>query len=306
MRTVLAAIAALPLLSASAFGWGCEGHEMIALIARAHLTPQASAEVDRLLRENPIDPTLNRFCKDRPADLMADSATWADDAKNIEKTGDWHYIDIPRAVTGGDAMKWCSDACIVSAIESQRTILRNSRQPGAVRAKALRYLIHLVGDIAQPLHAVDNHDEGGNCTEMTFFGAEKPDRLHAIWDYRIIQRDLDLKKQTIVQYAQGLDQEFHPADAKIDVLAWAWQSHALALDTTYAALNPPIPVASATAGNADQSACTAERASVAALHITIGDDYVNRALPAIRRQLALAGDRLAALLNQTAVSSAAP
>jgi hypothetical protein len=47
MRTLLAAIAALPLVSASAFGWGCEGHEMIALIARAHLTPQASAEVDR-------------------------------------------------------------------------------------------------------------------------------------------------------------------------------------------------------------------------------------------------------------------
>ena len=71
---------------------------MIALIARAHLTPEASAAVDQLLRENPIDPTLNRFCKDRPADLMADSATWADDARNIEKTGEWHYIDIPLAI----------------------------------------------------------------------------------------------------------------------------------------------------------------------------------------------------------------
>src|SRR5271157_1467643 len=107
MRTLLAAIAALPLLSASAFGWGCEGHEMVALIARAHLTPQVSAEVDRLLRASPIDPALNRFCKDRPSDLMADSATWADDVKNTEKTGDWHFIDIPRAVTSGDAAKWC-------------------------------------------------------------------------------------------------------------------------------------------------------------------------------------------------------
>jgi len=299
MRTLLAAIAALPLVSASAFGWGCEGHEMIALIARAHLTPQASAEVDRLLRASPIDPALNRFCKDRPADLMADSATWADDARNSEKTGDWHFIDIPRAVDSGDLMQWCRPSCIVSAIDAERAILRDRSQPDAARAKALRYLIHFVGDIAQPLHAVDNHDQGGNCTEMTFFGAEKPDRLHAIWDYRIIQRDLDLKKQTIAQYAQGLGQEFQGADAKIDVLAWAWQSHALALDTTYAALRPPVPVAPPTAGNADQSACTAERASVAALHIAIGEDYVNRALPVIRRQLAVAGYRLAALLNQT-------
>ena len=60
---------------------------MIALIARAHLTPAAANAVDQLLRENPIDPALSRFCKDRPNDLMADSATWADDAKNIEKTG---------------------------------------------------------------------------------------------------------------------------------------------------------------------------------------------------------------------------
>ena len=69
---------------------------MVALIARAHLTPAASISVDQLLRENPIDPALSRFCKDRPSDLMADSATWADDAKTIEKTAEWHFIDIPR------------------------------------------------------------------------------------------------------------------------------------------------------------------------------------------------------------------
>src|SRR5277367_3526128 len=73
----LALFAILPFLTRPAYGWGCEGHQMIALIARSHLTPEASTAVDQLLRENPIDPTLNRFCKDRPADLMADSATWA-------------------------------------------------------------------------------------------------------------------------------------------------------------------------------------------------------------------------------------
>src|SRR5580693_4382262 len=125
MRRLLCFLAMLPLATASAFGWGCEGHQMIALIARAHLTPAASKAVDQLLRENPIDPALNRFCKDRPADPMADSATWADDIKNIEKTGDWHFIDIPLAVRdsadGKDAMKWCKPVdgkpgCITSAL----------------------------------------------------------------------------------------------------------------------------------------------------------------------------------------------
>jgi hypothetical protein len=110
MRVFFAALFALPLLSGSAFGWGCEGHQIIALIARAHLTPEASAAVDSLLRNNPIDPALNRYCKDRPADLLADSSTWADDTRIMEKTGPWHYIDIPlafRQTATADAMMWC-------------------------------------------------------------------------------------------------------------------------------------------------------------------------------------------------------
>src|SRR5580692_2679659 len=140
MRIAFSLLAALPMLSGSAFGWGCEGHQMIALIARAHLTPAASTAVDRLLRASPIDPVLNRFCKDRPNDPMADSATWADDARNIEKTAEWHYIDIPLAIhTGtvpaGDAMKWCpplSDGrpgCIATAIDYEWAILRDGKQP---------------------------------------------------------------------------------------------------------------------------------------------------------------------------------
>lgn len=193
VRTVLIAAAALPLLATTAFGWGCEGHQMIALIARAHLTPAASQAVDRLLRENPIDPSLSRYCKDRPDDPMADSATWADDARNGEKTGDWHFIDIPLAVpaesaAGNNLMKWCppsSDGkpgCIVSALDYEGQILRDRSQPAAARAKALRYVIHFIGDLSQPLHATDNHDRGGNCTEIIFFAQEKPENLHSIWD----------------------------------------------------------------------------------------------------------------------------
>ncbi len=301
MRPILILLAMLPLTAVSAFGWGCEGHQMIALIARAHLTPQASSAVDGLLRENPIDRGLNRFCKDRGNDLMADSATWADDARMIEKTGDWHFIDIPLAVRGDgqDVIKWCGDGCIVSAIDHEWALLREKSQPAPLRAKALRYLIHFVGDLAQPLHAADNHDRGGNCTQIRFFSEDKPENLHAIWDYKIIARDLEAKKETQSQYAAALDSDFPSSESKIDISAWTWESHALASKVAYGDLKPPIPIASPTLGTADQAACTAGRAAVGALHISIGDEYVNRALPVIREQLAKAGYRLAALLNQT-------
>jgi hypothetical protein len=291
---------------------------MIALIARAHLTPSASNAVDQLLRENPIGPELSRFCKDSPNDLMADSATWADDARTVEKTADWHFIDIPLGAGADsnekDAMRWCKPAesrpgCIVTALDYEWGLLRDKGQPARVRAKALRYVIHFVGDLSQPLHAADNRDRGGNCTAVRFFSEEKPENLHAIWDYKIIARDLDATQATQAQYAKNLDESFARdwpswgesklGESKIDILAWTWESHALASAVSYAELKPPIPIAPPTAGLADQAACTAGRASTAALHISIDDEYVGHALPVIREQLAKAGYRLAGLLNQT-------
>jgi hypothetical protein len=202
-------------------------------------------------------------------------------------------------------MRWCKPApdgkpgCIVTAIESEWAILRDKSQPAPLRAKALRYLIHFVGDLSQPLHASDNHDRGGNCTEMKFFSEEKPENLHSIWDYKIIARDLDARKATQTQYAKTLDEEFALSESKIDVLAWAWDSHKLAATVTYADLKPPIPIAPLALGTADQEGCAAQRAAVAALHISIDDEYLGHALPVIREQLAKAGYRLAQLLNQT-------
>jgi hypothetical protein len=313
MRPILSFLVLLPFATGSAFGWGCDGHRMVALIARAHLTPAVSSAVDKLLRENPIDAALKRFCKDRPGDLMADAATWADDARNIEKTADWHFIDIPLAIQGDpadekEAMKWCkaspegNPGCIVSALDLEWAILRDQSQPAPLRAKALRYVIHFVGDLAQPLHATDNHDRGGNCTEIGFFSSEtnaKPENLHSIWDSKILGRDLEATKATPAQYARTLDREFARDESKVDVLAWTWDSHRLGAAVTYGDLKPPIPIAPAALGTADEAGCTEQRAAVAALHISIDDEYVSHALPAIREQLAKAGYRLAALLNRT-------
>jgi hypothetical protein len=314
MRVFFAALFALPLLSGSAFGWGCEGHQIIALIARAHLTPEASAAVDSLLRNNPTDPTLIRYCKDRAADLLADSATWADDARVLEKTGPWHYIDIPlafRQTATADAMMWCPPigpaidgndrtGCVIDALQYEWTILRQNATAPATRAKALRYVIHFVEDLHQPLHTTDNDDRGGNCTVIGFFSDEKPTNLHSIWDTRLIQRELAEKKMTQEEYAADLDRRFAGrwndwGTSQTGIAEWVWEGHKLAADVAYGDLKPAIPVE-----DPDQPTdCDAEKARVAALHINVSGAYFDQSMPVVDAQLAKAGYRLAAILNQT-------
>jgi hypothetical protein len=252
---------------------------------------------------------------------MADASTWADDARNIEKTSQWHYIDIPLSVVqehpDDNARRepniniWCVPVgppnaskdragCIVSAISYELGILRDASRPEAERAKALRYIIHFIGDLHQPLHDTDNDDRGGNCTALTFFAEDRPANLHAIWDYKLIQRKLEREHQTQPQFAAALNQKFSErwiewAPPKIDVLAWAWEGHGIAHDVTYGDLRPHIPVE---APNRDTD-CDLEREKIAALHIWISTEYFDKVEPVIEQQLAKAGYRLAALLNQT-------
>jgi len=317
MRALLP-LCLFPILStAPAFGWGCEGHQIVALIARAHLTPAAAAAVDQLLRESPIDPALRRFCRDRPDDPMADAATWADDIKYTEKTDLWHYVDIPLTVTSRTSLApWCPPigpappgektsrpGCVTSALEYELAILRDKSRSAADRATALRYVIHFAGDIQQPLHDSNNNDRGGNCTSMQFFAEDRPTNLHSIWDYKLIEHKLTLDKLTQPDYARQLDRQFAsqaaPAAASGPV-DWAWEGHQLALAVTYGDLSPSIPVEKTAAPLPTPDAvCDAETGKITAIHIAIGEKYFNQAMPVIGEQLAKGGYRLAALLNQS-------
>jgi hypothetical protein len=311
-------IRSLPILLLSAttfavpaFGWGCEGHQIVALIARAHLTPAASAAVDELLRANPIDPALNRYCMDHPADLMADAATWADDVRRTERNGPWHYVNIPLSVESGDAMKWCPPigpsvngqdrpGCVINALEMEWRILADKTKPAPERAEALRYVIHFTGDVHQPLHVDDNNDGGGNCTTMRFFDEARPVNLHSIWDTRLIEHDLELQHLSQADYAHMLDVRFAShwrewGEARPDIVAWAWESHDLDRKVVYADLDPPI----AAEAPAEKPDCDAERSKVGALHINVGEGYFAEAIPIVDERLAQAGYRLAAILNQS-------
>jgi hypothetical protein len=302
----------LALLSSAipAFGWGCEGHQIVALIARAHLNPAAAAAVDRLLLENPADPALNHYCKS--ADAMADTASWADEVRNSTKTGLWHYVDIPLTEKKpGSLAAWCppivpaaagkdQPGCVTNAIEYNWAILLDTSRAAPDRANALRYIIHFVGDMHQPLHSSDNDDQGGNCTSMKFFEEERPANLHSIWDTKLIQHELAVKKETVADYARILDHEYADrwgiwGTTAVDPTAWAWENNKIAREFTYGDLKPLIPVEQPT----PQTDCAAERTRVTALKIVIGETYFNSAIPVVGEQLTRAGYRLADLLNRT-------
>ena len=310
MTGLTRAIALLFLSCVPACGWWCEGHAVIALIARDHLSPATLERVNALLTSQPVDPTIRRFCQDRPLDPMADASTWADDVKKSEQTGSWHYMDIPLGAKHGSPEQWCKPVgpasngqdrtgCILSALRYNLNVLHNEKESDSERAKALRYLIHLVGDLHQPLHTTANNDQGGNCTAVLFFSDPKLTNLHSVWDGMILNRDMVPPGTSLSEAAKSLDQKFESkrkswTKHSIDFDKWAWEGHELAQKVTYGNLQPRV-----IPEEEDRNVrCKDHAETTAALHLTIDSSYQQAAAPVVEEQLAKAGYRLAEVLNQ--------
>jgi len=306
-------VVAVVSLPAPARAWGCEGHQVIALLAEKHLTPHALAMAKKILAEGPIDPSLSRFCKPGATDPLADAATWADDFRSQHpETGPWHYVDIPLGTTRREVEKFCDpkEGCVTRAINDQLAILRSAESDPRKRADALRFLIHFVGDLHQPLHATTNNDQGGNCVPVAFFSALPQLRnpqtesyapnLHGVWDTNILSKATEGK--TVDQIASDLDQSFRKKIARwekgsAEIDAWAWESYQLAAKKVYGKLPVRIPVESPQPirSCADDNHVSARMLQ---LNERLADPYQNVAVPIVRERLAQAGARLSLLLNQ--------
>src|SRR6185437_9726069 len=165
------------LVALPSFGWWETGHRTVARIAAAYLNPKTRTRVAQILG-----------VKDTPesvANAMAVASTWPDESKGQTKTGEWHYIDLALQDSRKDIKKRCPDNnCLPARIEIFRKQLAKRSPSGISDRDALRYLIHFVGDIAQPLHAVSNGDLGGNCEQIRPVGEAK--NLHSLWDGGIV------------------------------------------------------------------------------------------------------------------------
>jgi hypothetical protein len=285
---------------------------VVALIAEKHLNAHAQAMVAEILAAAPISKDLRRFRGETGLDPFADSSTWADDERTIwPETAGWHFIDIPRGAPKGDIAQYCppSTGCITSAIAAQLVVLRNPGASAQARADALRFVIHFVGDLHQPLHATTDNDLGGNCIPVAFDGHDPQEtnaqfatyrpNLHGIWDTDIIE---DFTKgQTQQEVANELENKFQAQIAAwksqaIDLSAWAWESHQIAEVTVYGLLPVKVPVETPR----DTRSCADDdhvSTRMLALHEQLGKSYATVAGATIQEQLAKAGIRLADILN---------
>jgi hypothetical protein len=291
-----------------AFAWGCKGHQTVALIAERHLAPEARQYLESLLRANPIDSELKRYCGNFNGSLFADSSTWPDEVRNTRNNGPWHYIDIPRGASRGPIESYCGDrGCILRAITDQLAILKDARAVSGKRAEAVRYLIHFIGDLHMPLHAATNNDEGGNCVPVQYFrrvpqkqSHSYSPNLHSLWDTTIVERDMEGADPR--EYADFLEKSFaHDfagwQNAGIHVDDWAWESHDLAQSVVYGKLRPKDPVEKFV----PVDACTDDNnvgERMLQTHFAVGAKYQDAAALVIEKRLAQAGVRLAMVLNE--------
>ena len=284
MRLSRLACSLLLLSPGYAYAWGNEGHEIIAAIARDQLTPVVRAKVDALLTADPDTLTAHD---------MASEATWADAyrAAGRRETAAWHFVDdeidhapdLKTACFGFPApneppSSGPAQDCITDKIEEFRGELASPSTPVAERLLALKYLLHFVGDVHQPLHASDNHDRGGNCVHVSL-GGLRTTNLHAFWDTGVVQ-PMGADPQTIVR---RLEAQITPAQREAwdsgDSKAWALDSYQIAVAVAYTLNTPP--------------GCALDAAP-----LDLPADYQAKAQLAAERQMEKAGVRLAWVLNR--------
>jgi hypothetical protein len=260
----------LSVATPRSWAWGREGHRLTALVAEQYLTRDARLQIAELLH----------------GETLADVASWADEyRKEAPETAGWHFVDIPGTAEKFDRDRDCPVSatdpkspwrdCVTDRILYFEGRLADTSLSAKDRAMALKFLVHFIGDIHQPFHALGDA-RGGNQTKVTFLGSQQCGtsacNLHAVWDEAIIEEQgLDDKKYT-TRLLEEIKQNNWERLSGGDPVAWANASH------HYAVL--------------------AEAPNGAMLM----RDYVTEEAKVVDAELALGGLRLAQVLNGILVS----
>jgi hypothetical protein len=238
----LAALAAL--ICSQARAWGDLGHEVTALIAYRHLSSSARTALDAMLASDSDTLTAGDF---------ASRATWADKYRNAHReTAAWHFVDIeidlpdledacfgfPSLQPQQLASQGPAQDCIVNKIDEFAAELKNPTTPAAERILALKFLIHLLGDLHQPLHVAEHHDRGGNCISLSPPVAAQ-NNLHAYWDVSVV----NALGQSAAQIADQLNARLSAADIKAwtkgSPRVWAMEAFEVGRRDAYALASTP-------------------------------------------------------------------
>ncbi|MCB2155457.1 S1/P1 nuclease [bacterium] len=262
-RKVFPALALAILLAVgSAFGWSGDGHRVVADVATNHLTPEAKAGVAELLG---------------PGVSLADVSTWADQVRRERRdTAPWHYVNYALELDEPDFDIMEQEGGNVAwAVEEMTRRVQDAELPKQEREEALKYLVHLVGDLHQPLHCGTGDDLGGNKIKVLWNGEET--NLHKVWDWNIMH-SRNLSREEIVEDIESKitpggiasTQRGRPYD-------WMVESHKYARDFAYAGMQKY--------GEQTENG------------VDLGGRYADAMWPLTERRLAEGGLRLAMILN---------
>ncbi len=217
-------LAASLAIATPAHAWGPVGHRITGAIADENLSGLARANVRLLLG----------------TEDLAEAATWPDDMKSDpdvfwqKQASPWHYVTVAGEDYNASDRPAAGDA--MTALSRFTATLRDLKSAPDDKRLALRFIVHIIGDLHQPLHAGTGSDRGGNTVSVTWFG--KPTNLHSVWDSALIEQ----RSLSYSEYAAWLSRSITPAD----VIAWnerdpaVWIHESIALRKTIYPADPAL------------------------------------------------------------------
>lgn len=237
----------------NAHGWGPQGHRTIGYIAEFNL---ASETKKYILEEFNINN-------------LADVANWADKIKQKRRhESPWHYTNVKAGEWTYEEARDCSNGnCVTEKIKEFIAVLANIENSLKIRKDALKYLVHFVGDVHQPLHLGNRKDRGGGRIRLSYLGRKV--NLHYLWDGGLI----NWREGSLLEYAKRLNIKLVDSEKiewlNSDINEWTNESRSLALKYAYPLEN-----------------------------MELSKEYLSRSREILDQRMIQAGVRLAGLLNQ--------
>ncbi|MFC3563387.1 S1/P1 nuclease [Pedobacter jamesrossensis] len=246
-------------ISLTLISWGYTGHRTIGKITEHYLSENAKAAVKDLLGN----------------ESLADAATWADDARKypeLKETANWHFLNLPLGLNFKEFKKMVDtmkQANVYSALIKAEATLKQSNANKKDKINALKFVIHFVGDIHQPMHVSRAEDKGGNTIQLNYDG--KGTNLHSLIDTKLLEHE-GLKFDSLAIKFNQIPKRKIRKWQRAPVIKWAWESY---------------QISSKLYAEVDEMKSN-----------TIGDEYYKKHIGMVEERIQQASVRLAGLLNE--------
>lgn len=268
------------------FGWGQNGHRIVGRIASGFLSQRAAAAVVEILQGR----------------SLAEVSTWADEIRSNPRwdcAAPFHYVTVlpDSKYPDPEAPGWASGDAVRAVIFLSQRLMRSDLGPEA-RREALAFLVHVAGDLHQPLHVGRGCDRGGNDLTVLWFGEER--RLHSVWDEAVIE-SADLSYTEYVEFLET-PVDAPPALRSAGPRTWITEAQSLH-DDVYRCntLRDRCPCFCGECSDGESWFGGCARLDGCRLQVEgpvrLGFAYRDRARPLVNQRLVTAGLRLATLLN---------